>query len=417
MARSHWFEAAAAVRSMAVAVVALCALSADWVAGQSSSPSAAAVDVVRLKSGRTIRGAIWQRTPSGGLTLVVRRAWLEQTAPDWARQVADDNRRQQQRAWEEARDRLDQLLAAEGLGPRLNFFWQEERDRLQKLLATPPAESEFLWLDVDAKALARVTPADQTRQRIALWAWSEHVADVETRDAAELARQLKQAGVSVDAPPPDLSDRLPARPQSEWEWQARLALLEYTFHKPFDLQGSGDLVFAVGGGEAAPLGAVLPRVLEQQLQTLLGDLADTPAHKPERGWLPSAIRAAEQAGVRGFRVTRVEVSLEPPRSTVTSQFVGRIAPNRWVTLWQATEVADGATPRPAHETRIRNDRQVKGALEALQGLGLADEGALQQALRVGAATMAAQQAVDEQFFRFRDRLARRVDGPPLLVAP
>jgi hypothetical protein len=49
-------------------------------------------------------------------------------------------------------------------------------------------------------------------------------------------------------------------------------------------------------------------------------------------------------------------------------------------------------------------------------LGLTADAQLNQAVRVGAATMAAQQAVDQRFFEFRDRYAKRIDGPPVVIA-
>lgn len=388
-----------------------------WGAEPAKSSTATVVDVVRLKSGRTLRGAIWHTTPGGPVTLVVRRAWFEQTYPDWARDVLEQNRREQRQAWEQLLPRLEPLIEAEQSAPRWQAFLKAERDRLQQQLARDVFDAEFLWVTVEAPSVARVQPATPAHQRLAGWAWSERLADVETRDPAALARQLEHAGLPVTTPPPDLSDRLPARPQDSREWTARLALLEYTYRQAFDMQGTGDRVFPVGSGQP-PLAVVFPAVLEQSLQGLLEELAGPAgggAREREPGWWPAATRAAEQAGVRACRVTRVQVVPEPPRATVSSHFLCRVAAERWALVWQATETADGAIPRPDLEARVLNDPQVKSALELAQNLGLGGETVLRQAVRSGAATHAAQQAVDEQFFRFRDRYSRRIDGPPLMV--
>ena len=56
---------------------------------------------------------------------------------------------------------------------------------------------------------------------------------------------------------------------------------------------------------------------------------------------------------------------------------------------------------------------MKKALETMKSLGLGAEDQVQQAIRFGAATMAAQQAVDARFFEFRARYVKHLDSPPL----
>jgi len=401
-------------------LVSVC-LPALPVAAQSKSSSAqTGVDIVRLKSGRTLRGAVVQRSAEGGLTLVVRRAWLEKAFPDWSMEVAAANADAQFAAWKDITARVELLLTDRPEAPRLTFFLRQESERLTKALDSPPTDSEFLWLELEAKQVAQVTPAPPVRQRIALWGWHEQLADVETRDVPSLTKELQKAGIKTDAGAPDLSSRLPARPQSDREWAARLAVVEYTLRQSFDLQGTGDAVFPTTPGKAVDMNAVMPMMLQRQLQSVLSELAGPAAaggtpKGNDRAWLPGAIRAAEQSGVRGFRATRVEVALEGLRATVTSEFVARVEPELWVTLWQTSEVAYGAQARPEQEAQIAQDPQVKAALEAVRALGLTAEGQVNAAVRVGAATMAAQQAVDQRFMEFRERYVKRLDGPPLTV--
>jgi hypothetical protein len=385
---------------------------------KSSPTGTLGVDVVRLKNGRSLRGALWQNPPDGKLVLVVRRGWLERAQPEWAAEAATENRAEQEAAWTDLVQRLEALLANPPEAPRLTFFLRQERERLQKLLDAPPDEPEFLWLQLDGKQVAHVVPAAPARQRIVLWAWHEHLADPETRDSAALQKELQKAGVKTEASAPDLSVRLPARPQTDREWTARLAVVEYALREPLDLQGTPDAVFPVKEGQRANLAAILPGVMERQLQSLLSDLTGgTPAwNKPlGKAWLPGAIRAAEEAGANGFRATRVEVVAEALRASVASEFVVQSSPGEWVTIWQTAESASGQQPRPEQEARIAADPQVKAAVDALRSLGLGAEEQVAAALRVGSATMAAQQAVDQRFFEFRDRYLKRLDGPPLTV--
>jgi hypothetical protein len=383
------------------------------------------VDVVRLKAGGAVRGAVWNRTANGTLTLVVRREWLRGSHPEWFEDVAARNDADQTRAWEQLRDRLKALLSDPADAPRLTVFLREELSRVENLLAAPPVESTFVWVEIGARKIAQLSTPSPARQRIALWAWNEGLSDVETRDAAALQRELQRRDVNFDLAPPDLSERLPARPQDDREWAARLAVVQYTLVKAFDLQGTGDVVFPAGDGRPVNVGAVFPQLLQQhihqQMQSVLGELAGRPIAIPvapqnSRGWLPEAIAAAEKAGVRGFRVTRVEVGAESRRATVTSEFIARVAPDEWRTIWQTTEAADGAQARPELEARIARDPQVKAAFEALRVFGGAGDNPVQLALRMGAATMTAQQTADQRFFEFRDRVVHHLDRPPLTIA-
>ena len=343
---------------------------------------------MKLKSGRTVRGAVWHRAADGAVTFVTRRDWLSRSDPDWSEEVAKTNQADQEAACKEAVERLEALNANPPESPRLAFFLRQELERLKKNIETPPADSEFVWLELDAKAV--VQQAAAARKRVALWAWSEHLPDVETRDATALAKELQKLGVKPDGAPPDLTDRLPPRPQTDREWAARLAIVEYTLVKPFDLQGTGDTIFPTGGGQRVDIHAVLPQLLNQQLQSVLGDLTGTrPFNAPgaprnDRGWLPEAIRAAESAGVRGFRVTRVDIAPEALRSTVNSEFVAKVEPDQWRTVWQTAEIADGTQVRPELEAQIARDPQVKAALNAVALLGLTAEAQINPALRVGA---------------------------------
>jgi hypothetical protein len=343
--------------------IALAAVSSAIAQSKPAPLNQLGVDVVRLKAGRTVRGATWHRAADGALTFAVRRDWLTRSYPDWSTEIAESNQAHQETAWKEATARLEVLLANPPDAPRLTFFLRQELERLKKHVETPPPETEFLWLDIDAKTVAQFTPATWARQKVALWGWSERLADVETRDTAALTKELQKLGVKPEASPPDLSDRLPARPQTDREWSARLAIVEYTLVKPFDLQGTGDTVIPTNGGKRLDIGAVMPQLLHQQLQSVLGDLTgarpfDVPGSKNDRGWLSAATRAAKDAGVRGFRVTRVDVATEAMRCTVTSEFVAEIEPERWRTIWQTTEVADGTQARPEMEARITRDPQV-----------------------------------------------------------
>src|SRR5262245_20868424 len=72
--------------------------------------SALCVDVVRLKSGKTMRGAVLHQSVDGSLTMAVSREWLQKTYPDVYQQQVDDQSTVERQAWEQLRDRLKKEL-------------------------------------------------------------------------------------------------------------------------------------------------------------------------------------------------------------------------------------------------------------------------------------------------------------------
>ena len=173
---------------------------------------------------------------------------------------------------------------------------------------------------------------------------------------------------------------------------------------------------------------VIEKVLRGQVRSFLKGLTGqvSPAKtKPEsnnvalnKGWLKSAIAEADKLNVTGFRATRVELNVEGRQVAVQSVFVVRLGSGPreqavWETIWSHRETADATQPRAELEARITNDPQVKQALDKVKSLNLGADDQIDQAIRFGAATMAAQQTADARFFEFRDRYLKHLDGPPL----
>lgn len=377
------------------------------------------VDVVSLKSGKTYRGAILTRQDDGAVMMAVSGEWLRKAdAKEFERQ-SSAARDSQRAAWTQTRDRIAELLADPPESKSLAFFLKQELQRLdQELKAETPPESRFVVVEIPGSQVGKIVPAPPDRQRMAIFAWNEGLAGVETRSAAELRKDLLVADIDVDGPLPDLSVLLPAREQSEAEWSARLAIVQYTLDEGLDFQGMGDTLIRTGDNAQLDLAAILPKLLSSQVDSLLGDLLEPglkpktpPAAKPQA--LKPAIAIAEKNRQHGFRVTRLDLNVDRFAVAVHTEFVAKLADDNWQTVWKDSESADGSKVRADIENRIANDPQVKAVLESMKGLGAGD--AVTQAIRVGAATMTAQQAADAKFFAFRDRYAKRLDGPPLFV--
>lgn len=415
--------------SIGLAVAGLLVTAPVPTAAQSARPVATpslGVDVISLKNGKTLRGAIIKQDQNGNVTMAVSREWLQKNNPELGAKLVADETTTRRTAWEQLRERLTTRLATPPDSQRSVFFLKEELARVEKLLAhaAPPVPPQFIWFDAKREAIAKVTPSVPDRQRIALWAWAERLKEVETRDVADLTRELKQRGVDPAKPAPDLSEQLPPRLQDDREWAARMALVEYAFGTPLDFQGTGDvLVKANATRDLKDMAPVIAKVLRGQVDSFLKDLigegrpaASGTATGDE--WLKSAKFDAERSGATAFRAARVDLNVEGRQTAVQTVFVARIntgpqAQSHWETIWSHRETADATKPRADVEARIAADPQVKQALETVKSLGLGAEDQIDQAIRFGAATMTAQQTADSRFYEFRDRHLKHLDGPPL----
>lgn len=425
---------------------------------------AGVTDIISVAGGGEIRGAVVKRFPDGSLDVAVQRDWLDAHAPEVSDVLGAEERRQTKAVMEALSKRLDATIAAlpESRTRTLGLLRREadrvdgwlaaaeearDRDEAQRSAAAegvdrparPPAarrgDSQFTLLRIAKKRVTKVKPSGQDAQRIARWSWSERLENVEGRTAADLTKELKGRGIDPLSPPPGLGERLPPLPQDDREWAARMALVEDALGDPVAFQGFGDAVVKAGEAEGG-LAGILPQLgqllgggkgafgglgLDEILDGLKrGGLpamppgtpgAPDPAGVPAEKWLVSARAQAAEAG--HYRATRVNVDAGNGRAEVESVFEARMPDGVWETIWRDVRAADANTANEAAVERITADERIGGLLQTIRGIGIIDEAAIMQAIRVGAATMTAQGAVDAAFNDFRSRHIQRLDGPPL----
>jgi hypothetical protein len=358
--------------------------------------------------------------------MAVSREWLGKADPKLLENIEADEAHTRTAALEQLRDRIKKELERASEESAVAAFLRVERKRVESQLAeaVPSEQPQFVWLALTAKKVAKITSPSVDRKRIAGWSWYERVANVETRDAEDLARELARRRIDATQPVPDLSERLPLRLQDEREWSARMALIHYSLDKPLDFQGTGDLLVRAGHAKnAADVAPLIAKLFGGQVDSLLKDLLNegrsapgpsAPASpKSSNAWLEPAIREAERDKARAFRATRVDLGLERRQATVNSAFAVQLANGKWEVIWSDHDIEDGSQERPALEAGIANDPQVKSALGLLKSLGGNGDDQVRSAIRFGAATMAAQQAVNSRFAKFQEPYLRRLDGPPL----
>lgn len=362
--------------------------------------------------------------------LAVERAWLRKANPALLATTETEEARTRTAALEQLRDRIKQELTKTPADSALATFLRVEQKRVAGLLADASAEPrdgaprqtappQFVFVELPKRKIARITPASVAHKQVAGWGWYERLDKVESRDADDLARQLKHRHIDPTQPLPDLSDRLPLRLQDDREWSARMALVSHALGKPLEFQGTGDLlVRADHAKNADDLAPLIAKMFGGQLDSLMKDLlneghANAPTPQSSSAWLEPAIREAEKEKARAFRATRVDLSLERHQATVNSAFVVQLANGKWETIWSDHAIEDGSQPRPAIEANITADPQAKSALSLLKSLGAGGDEQVASAIRMGAATMAAQQTVNNHFAAFETPFLHQLDGPPL----
>jgi hypothetical protein len=403
------------------------------VAQKKASPARFAVDLVTLDSGDRLRGAFAGVDADGVVSMAVQRDWLKKTRPEMYEEVTRNESVDAKAAATELQTRIKNWLDEKPESNAVVTFLEVEQERVDEQLAKlnearGAGTSQFVMLKFPRREAKYSFAQSAEKRRIAMLAWREHFEDVETREAADLEKQLRESGIDPVAEIPDLTGRLPAGRQNENEWAARRAVIEYEFVGKLDFQGIGkSLVRTDGGAGKVGLEQLLPQVLPQLLQEQLGgqlaDLLQEPGQPRPRGAenstpdLSGAIREAERDGRKSFRVTTVDLNLQRKQATVETRFVAKLPAGKWETIWQHKAAGDPSKPRPDAQRQIENDPQVAEALKLVKSLGLGAGGQLEVALNFGAATMEAQKAVDQEFFRFLDRYVQRLDGPALTWSP
>lgn len=383
------------------------------------------VDMLALRDGPTLLGSIVNRDTSGTVRIAVERRWLKEAHPKFYAQAAEQETAAVRDAYLTLRARLRDWMKARADDKDLLPFLTSEMKRIEAALAKmadgpPAAETQFLLVEVPARQIRRGYRQPAHRKQIALVAWRERLAGIEHRDVDDLLRELQEKGIDPAKQQVDLSDRLRPLPETERQWAARRAIIEYEYGKRLDYQGTGELMVATGDdSKPVPIAQIVAGLYQARVGRQLADLLEPNAGKSGVGhgppkWLEAAMRSAAEQGVSAIRFTRVEPDLEAKRVSVEENFLARMPDGSWETVWSWTETSDASQPRLELEKEIARDPRVQNALKAVRGLGLvAGEESIGLAVRFGAATAEASRTTAESFTEFRERYRRRLDGPPL----
>lgn len=411
-----------------LAIACLMVATAEAQVGRPVRPSARdgknlCVDVVSLRQGKSAKGLIIT-SQIDDLLMVVDRESFSRDQPALSKSAALAEKEEAQKAWIDLVRRLRQELELAEQAPVLNSFYRQQLERAEAALTQLEAEpgkdltTRFLWLRLSARQIGGIKLATPQARQVALWAWNEMLKNVESRDQADLERQLTESKIDTAQQPPDLSHHLAPRPQSDEEWAKRLAWTRYALNEPLDFQGTSGLFVRTGDTAQAPdLAPLIQKMMSSNLESLLQEL-DPTSRKSAGGelahdWIMPITAQAEALKRSEFRATRLDPDPTAQSATVEIALAAKLPGKGWQVIWSASHTTRANEISAETERLIADDPQVKSALSLLSALGAGAEAEVRKAIRFGAATMAAQKATQARFFQMRDRYVQRLDGPPL----
>ncbi|MDP7274649.1 MAG: hypothetical protein QF363_04165 [Planctomycetaceae bacterium] len=377
------------------------------------------VDRLKTAEGQPVLGAVLHRSNRDGLAMAVRREWLRAEDPGRLARIDAGLAESVPRGWRRLRDRIDRWRDELGKDDPLHASLKAERNRLdtqirrfeeqKKLPAT-----RFVIVHEKLPGAESLLIQPLLQKRVALVAWSEGLARVESRSVEDLREELGRKNIDVTKVSVEsLWQQLPPVNDNLEQWMVRRALKSCGFVAPLHFQGTGRVLIPTKPtGEAGAIdGRLVVRLLGDLVSELVGRKRGSATGDTDDPLLDAA-RQAETAGKPSFRITRFRHDLKQRRTIITSEFLAKVG-QQWVVVWQASETI-AVRDRPEFQRRIERDPRIKPVLDLARKLGLAKgDQAVKTALEFGAATMDGQNRIDSWFLIFRDRYLHQLDGPPL----
>lgn len=389
-----------------------------------------AVDMAALAGGQRIFGMLAAPPSDDKVVFLVQRQWLQTHQGELYRAATagEDDRRKQ--AWKELRQRLlawrERRTEPKVFVDFLERSLREAESQLasQEKAAEPTEPSQLLMLELPkAKVRNSYLQPPEMRRLLGL-AWQERLENTEDLSAAEITEKLKARGVDVERAQPDLSDRLDVQPQTDRQWAAKVAVVEFEILGEPHYQGTGGVLVRAGNDQhRAKVGDLVGELLQDQLGGALGDLlngaggaARVSPDDRHREATEKALASASADGFRGVRVSYLDQELANRRVTVDDRFFARMPDDSWQAIWRQSATLDATQASKEEDERLAADPQVAEILKSVKGLGLdANQDLFKTALRFGAVTQQAMWATDREMAQFLLKNTRRLIGPPMFV--
>ncbi len=387
-----------------------------------------AVDEVTRTSGKRMYGIVLDQNPQTGVQLMVDRTWFSQTYSKLYAAHVQAEVKTEIEAYTDQLFRLESWWKSRVDDLRLVEFADEEMERIENLRAERKTKGvvdlkPFTVVLFSANEIHDVFRQSPANQKIAGLAWHHELKRVSSRPATALRRELKNRNVDIDNSTFDLSSKLSAnRRQSEREWNARKAILEFRFRdNQLQFQGVDSNLIRVDSnkpaGEAdmqALMGQFMGSGLgnQGQVNSLLAELGMAQPEQKTKWWA-KASKIAKSEGFSGFAAKRLLQDFSTSTVKVEYCFLAETSDDRWEQIVTVTGSASRDDVDTAVMARLKDDPQVSRVLSVVEGLGIHSGDAIDQALRQGAATEAAMNDAQGKFDELIERYGRKSDSPIL----
>ncbi len=351
--------------------------------------AATPADRVTLKDGTIVLGLVTATGRHGEVDLVVSRSWAEQNADGqlktWDRAAAVaatraiEQRRARLSAWRGEREK------SSGVGDDDRILrWI---DREQKRLADPTSavQTPLIPVRLQRTEIRQLDRQPISASRLLRLAWTNGIADPESKDSARLTSSLEARGLIVDpkAPAAPLDRLLPPIPEPEALWLARRAATEIAMDSGLRfLRYQATVLPDPGPGGA--VGAIDPSMALSEIGRLLNP--EGGANQPDP--LAEKLKAVARRGRIGAVVTGLTIAPDLGGVTIETTFWVLSAAGNWTAYGTRATTVRADQVRPDEGNDIAEDPQVKRAFGLIESLGL---GAIpaemkQRSLQIGAAT-------------------------------
>ena len=417
------------VRSLVVASCLCLSLNglADRVRGQ-IAPTAArnrrVVDQVLLDDGTQLRGIVLQTT-ADRVTLLVERAWLAQHNSAGLAQWSAEQWEQTQRIQARLDDRIERWIQARSENRLLVSFLRDEQERIRAIDMDALNGLKFIMVGLSADQVRKIEIQPDDRHRVAALAWQNDLPDVNQATLRQLQRLLKQRQIDMETTPIELVSEMPPQSQTDDQWAARIALVEYLYHEPLAYQGAGSRLYPadqplnpqmalglLGGNMADQIGA-----LGRELG--LPEFQQPAAGREDRAdWFRTAVKAAETKDLTGVWISRLEPPAGRTQIQIDGHFFFRTTTGQWRELYQGVATIPLSQVTPQQVAALAANPQVEQAIRSVEQLGLPiDRSRIELAFRHGAAVQIGLSQVRDDFATFQNRFTTRLDTPTVPWKP
>lgn len=381
------------------------------------------VDSVKIDGGKRLYGFLLSHHPDQSIVFAVGRQWLQATHPQLYVEFAKVERERFEKLRQTRIERIETWIDSRPDDRGLLSFLNHELARFSESVPEDLSKKKFITLELMPTRYREIFNQPPDRRTVAGLAFQNDLETVETTPVTQLKKQLAEMDVDVEAETVNLSKEVEATSESDRQWAARKAIVEHSLRKQMEFQGTGAML--IRKTDKPDMSALVSQVLggglgDDPISQLGAELGLPEFKKPKEssdGWWKRATEEAEREGFIGVSITRLNQNMLSPTVTVETYFFAQEKPGSWFQVVKFSGQANTAEQTEEQLKRIQEDPQVKSVMDTLKGLGLGGQGAIEQALRHGAATQKALQDATGQFNLFIDQNSRELDSQPIGLQP